>query len=203
MGVLGRFSSDPCVEHYNGAKRVLRYLRKTATSTIELCLGIQGNGQSFTIYADADFAGDPVEMRSTSGMVIRDRYGATVAWKSTKQPVTAKSTADAEFIATAMAMEWMWLGKLENEYHGNKEYRTIPVYNDNEACIANVNRGDYQPPSRHVGVRYYWIRDMVRLGEATVSYMPSTQMPADGLTKGLDRVKHEIFIGFIGLKLPM
>jgi hypothetical protein len=138
-------------------------------------------------------------MRSTSGMVITDRYGSTIAWKSTRQPVTARSTADAEFIATAMAMEYSWLNDLEKEIHSDTNQRTIPVFNDNEAYITNINRGEYQPPSRHVGAQYYWIRDMIRLGEATVNHIASADMPADGLTKRLDHHKHIFFLALLGL----
>ena len=198
VGLLGRFASDPSINHQNGAKRLLRYLQRTAGK--ELCLGNRSrSGSDIAIYADADFAGDAVAMRSTSGMVVKDRYGATVAWKSTKQPITARSTADAEFIATAMAMEYLWLSDLEKEFHYDRKSRPIPIYNDNTACIANINSGEYQPQSRHVGVRYFWIKDLIRFGEATVSHIASDKMLADGLTKGLDRTKHNLFIEYLGL----
>ena len=156
-------------------------------------------GTKAAIYADADYAGDLTEKRSTSGIAVRDRNGATVAWKSTKQPITTRSTAEAEFIATAMAMEFIWLSNLEKEFYHDHNDEPVPVYNDNEACVTNINSGDHQTQSRHAGVRYHWIRDRVRLGEATLSHIPGDQMPADGLAKGLDRTKHQTFLEFIGL----
>ena len=199
VGLLGPFASNLSADHFTGARRVLRYLKKT--KRLELHLGAhQVEIAPLSIYANADFAGDHTELKSTSGMVIEDRYGAVVAWKSTKQPITAKSTADAEYIALAMAMEYMWIGNLEKSFHHDSYHDPIPVYNDNEACIANVKKGKHQPPNRHVCVRYNWIRDMVRLGEATFSQLPSTQMPADGLTKGLDREKHNLFLCYLGMQ---
>jgi hypothetical protein len=90
-------------------KRVLRYLQHT--SQLKLCLGRQttSNLARLDIFADSDFARDRDEMMSTSGMTVVDRYGSTIAWRSAKQNITARSTADAEYIATAMAMEYCWL----------------------------------------------------------------------------------------------
>ena len=138
--------------YHNGAKRLLQYLRKTRG--LELSLGRQSGRIGTPIYADADFAGDRSGWRSTSRMVVKDRYGATVAWKSTKQPLTARSTADAEYIATAMAMEHMWIADLEVELHHEVSRAPVPVYNDNEACIVNLERNEHQPDNHHIGVRY-------------------------------------------------
>ena len=79
VGLLGRFASDPSAMHHHSAKRLLRYLKETAS--LEICLGNRENSGQFTIYADADYAGDQIEKRSTSGVVAKDRNGATVAWK--------------------------------------------------------------------------------------------------------------------------
>jgi len=127
------------------------------------------------IYADADFAGDMVELRSTSKMVVQDWYGATIVWKSTKQLITMKSTTNVEFIATMMAMEHIWVSNLEREFHHEQDCDPypIPVYNDNMAYIANINSGAYQPQSQYVGVRYFWIKDLIRFDKATVSHIPS------------------------------
>ena len=100
--------------HHHDAKRLLRYLKQTAS--LEICFGKLENSGHLTIYADADYAGDQKEKRSASGVVAMDRNGASVAWKSMGQPVTTRSTAEAEFIATAMAMEWIWISDVEKEF---------------------------------------------------------------------------------------
>ena len=198
VGLLGLFALDLSTSHQLGTKRLLRYLKKTAT--FELCLGNRNVGTKAAIYADADYAGDLTEKLSTSGIVVRDRNGATVAWKSTKQPITTRSTAGAEFIATAMAMEFILLSNLEKEFYRDHNDEPVPVDNDNEACVTNINSGDHQTQSHHAGVRYHRIRYRVRLGEATLTHIPGDQMPADSLTKGLDRTKHQTFLEFIGLR---
>ena len=199
IGLLGRFAFNPSADHFAGAKRVLQYLKKT--KGLQLHPGAhQIETVPQTIYVDSDFAGNCRETKSTSGIVINDRYGVDVAWKSTKLPITAKSTADSENIAPAMAMEYMWIGDLEKELYHNSNQDPIPDYNNNKACITNAKKGEHQPPNRHVFVRYNWSRDMTRLGEATLSHLPSPQMPADGLMKGLDREKHNLSLCYLGMQ---
>ena len=125
VGLLDRFASDPSAMHHHDAKRLLRYLKQTAS--LEICLGKRENSDHFTIYADADYARDQIEKRSTSGVVAMDRNGASVAWKSMEQPVTTRSTAEAEFIATAMAMECIWISNLEKEFNRDDSREPVKV----------------------------------------------------------------------------
>ena len=92
-GLLGRFACNPSAVHFTGAKRVLRYLKKT--KTLELQLGAQQVKTALhTIYADADFAGDRTESNPTSGMVIKDCYGVVIvtgrrpSTRSLQTPIT-------------------------------------------------------------------------------------------------------------------
>lgn len=101
-----------------------------------------------------------------------------------------------------MAMELLWISNLEKEFHHDHEFRPVPVYNGNEACVTSINSTEiqHQSQSRHSGVHYHWIRGRARPGEATVSHNPGEQMPADGLTKSLDHTKHNLSLDYIGLK---
>jgi hypothetical protein len=154
-GFLGRFAADPSEKHWNAVKRVLRYLKGTVN--YGLVLGGQDDSGKLEVYGDADFAGDSDELKSTSGFIAIDRHGATVAWKSAKQTITAKSTADAEFTATATAIdEGIWLHKLETEFYPQLIPRgQVTAYNDNTACISNLTKNEHSPPNRHIGVRYW------------------------------------------------
>jgi hypothetical protein len=200
-GMLGRYSANPSKVHWEAVKRVLKYLKKILHYGLELGGGIERDSNQLEAYGDADFAGDRDELKSTTGFVAIDRHGSVVAWNSTKQKITAKSTADAEFTATAFAIEEaVWLQKLEAEFHGNLTEKPVTIYNDNTACIANLTKNEYSPPNRHVGVRYWWIRDVLRLGEANIKHVDTSRMKADGLTKGLDKIKHERFINDMKLR---
>ena len=112
VSLLGRFSQNPGVTHWEGVKRVFRYI--AGARRFRLCLGGKPEtelGEAFDGFADADFAGDS-QFRSTTGYIFRLGIGA-VAWHSKKQTITALSTADAEFIASAAAIqELLWFRQL-------------------------------------------------------------------------------------------
>ena len=74
----------------------------------------------------------------------------------------AKSTADAEFNATAFAIEEaIWLQKRQEELYGRgneseeeEERLLVSAFNDNQACIVSLMNGQFKPSTQHVGVKY-------------------------------------------------
>ena len=102
------------------ARRVMMYLSRKVEYRLNLGIreGVKEPYKTIAIYAVSDFAGDPNSMKSTTRMVVRDRYGTIIAWQSKKQLITAKSTADAEYIASATSIdEGVWMHKLDHELH--------------------------------------------------------------------------------------
>ena len=209
-GLVGRFSANPSTLHWQAVKRILRYVQTTKGYRLQLGAGEKAISskhpsiQALKVYADADFAGEIDGMKSTSGFVIMDLYGATVNWRSRKQQTVAKSTADAEFNATALAAEeGIWLQKVQSELYPadnrKNEYPNIKLYNDNQACIASLTNGKFRASTRHVGVRYFWLKEIIETGEAEMGYLRTDKMVADGLTKALDKTKHEPFVTMLGM----
>ena len=215
-GIVGRFSSDPSDLHWVAVKRILRYIKNSLELRIRLGRsddrasgGEEGEEEEkvkapITVYADADFAGEVDGMRSTTGFIILDQYGSLVHWKSQRQKTIAKSTADAEFNATAVAVEeGIWLAKIQGELYPDKDIdpaRPIVVYNDNQACIASLVNGQFKASTRHVGVKYFWLRELVQEGEVMIMYLRTEEMIADGLTKGLERGKHQAFTKMLSMR---
>ena len=154
-----------------------------------------------TVYADADFAGEVDGIRSTMGFVILDRYGAIFHWKSQRQKTVAKSTADAEFNATALAVaQGIWLAKVQAKlYRELKEVISISVFNLNQACIASLMNDQLRAYTCHVGIRYFWLRELVHEGEVTIMYLRTDEIIADGLTKGLESGKHQGFTRMLSM----
>jgi hypothetical protein len=60
------------------------------------------------------------------------------------------------------------------------------VFNDNQACIANIHHNSFVPHNQHIGLRYHCIRDMVNSQEVDLGHVSTVNMLADGFTKGLD-----------------
>ena len=179
VSLLGRFSQNPGVTHWEGIKRVFRYM--AGTRGLQLCLGRKPEaelGEAFDGFVDADFAGDS-QFRSTTGYIFCLGIGA-VAWHSKKQTITALSTADAEYIASAAAIqELLWFRQLLCRLLRTPVLPPTVLYNDNAAALASFFDDNYRPHSSHIGVKYY--RNM--------RYCATGEMVADGLTKELDRLK--------------
>jgi hypothetical protein len=95
VGMLGRYQSNPGMEHWKAAKRVMRYLQGTKdyglTYRYTDHLEVVG-------YSDSDFAGCVDSRKSTSGYIFLLAEGA-ISWRSAKQTIVATSTMEAEFIA--------------------------------------------------------------------------------------------------------
>jgi len=107
VGALSRFMSCPEQAHMRAAKGVLRYL----CGTTRLGVGY-GSSEPLQGYVDADWAGDVDGRRSTTGFIFTVN-GGPVAWASKRQSTVATSTAEAEYVAAAMATKKaLWLRKL-------------------------------------------------------------------------------------------
>ena len=119
-----------------------------------------------------------------------------------------------EFNSTALAVEEaLWLQKLQEELYGcereceseresengseQEEKPLVSVFNDNQACIASLKNGQFKPSIRHVAVKYFWLRELIRDGDVEISYVRTDEMVADGLTKALERGKHQRFISML------
>eukprot|EP00961_Rhodomonas_salina_P116658 1570053-Rhodomonas_salina.1 len=97
-----RFMSNPGPEHIAAAKRILRYLKGTKGKKLTYTRQSSEMANRLYCYADSDHAGDPDTRRSVTGYVVM-LNGAAVSWQSTRQQVTALSTAEAEYYAASIA----------------------------------------------------------------------------------------------------
>ncbi|RVW94847.1 Retrovirus-related Pol polyprotein from transposon TNT 1-94 [Vitis vinifera] len=95
VGMLGRYLSNPGMDHWKKAKRVMRYLQRTKDYMLTYR---RSSHLEIVGYSDSDFAGCLDSRRSTSGYIFMLAGGA-VSWKSVKQTLVASSTMEAEFIA--------------------------------------------------------------------------------------------------------
>ena len=95
VGVLGWYLSNPGMDHWKAAKRVMRYLQRTK----DYMLTYRRSDQLEIIgYSDSDFDGCLDSRKSTSGCIFMLSGGA-ISWKSIKQTLIASSTMEAEFVA--------------------------------------------------------------------------------------------------------
>jgi hypothetical protein len=74
---------------------------------------------------------------------------------------------------------------------------------DNQGVIALATLGSQNRRTRHINVRYHYIRDCIKSGIIAPHYTPTSDMLANGFIKALDRLKFAIFISSIGMRDSM
>ncbi|RVW73201.1 Retrovirus-related Pol polyprotein from transposon RE1 [Vitis vinifera] len=96
LSVVSQYMHNPGEQHMNAVMRILRYLKNAPRKGILFAKNV--DHQSIEVYTDADWAGAVDDRRSTSGY-FTSVGGNLVTWKSKKQNVVARSSAEAEFRA--------------------------------------------------------------------------------------------------------
>jgi Reverse transcriptase (RNA-dependent DNA polymerase) len=198
VAALGRHSATPGPQHENALSRVFRYLRHTVDKRLVFQRGSK-HGRTLHGYVDADWAGDVNDRKSTSGFVFLLSGGA-VSWSSKKQPCVALSTTEAEYIAATHALkEAVWLRCLLAELYVDVSSPTL-LYIDSQSAMAVACNPEFHDRTKHIGVRYHFLRQLLTDSEIDFSYVPTIDQVADTLTKGLVRVKLESHALAMGLR---
>jgi hypothetical protein len=181
VATLSQFMCNPGRPHWEATKRALRYLKGTAD--FELTLGQTDGG--LEAFVDADWASQP-HRHSMSGYIVL-LNGGPVAWSARKQPLIALSTAEAEYITlTSVIRELLYLQLLISELYKPPPL-PIPVFCNNQAAIALASNGKFQSRTKHIDLRYHFIRSHVKNGTFKLYYCPTDDNVADAFTKALPR----------------
>ena len=164
-------------------RRVIRYLRGSAGRGIRLCPGALG--VSVRAYVDAAY-GVHMDGKSHTGVSIVIGEAGPIFVRSTKQPIVAKSSTEAELIATSDSANQVFHVRnfIIEQGYGDKP---ATIFQDNLSCMALMAKGKSTSlRTRHIQIRYFWVKERVDNGEAVIMHMRSEAMgPANALTKPL------------------
>lgn len=190
VSYLSSFMSKPTRQHWELAKRVLRYLAGTMEHGLVFG-GAPSGGLELVGYSDADWAGDVASRRSRTGYVFM-LNGAAVSWRSQRQQTVALSTAEAEYMAlTSAIQEAVYLRQMLGDLGAGPVGATV-LNEDNQGCIALSKNNMTVGRSKHIDIKYHFSREKVESGEVVVQYCPTQEMLADGLTKPLASPQHHV-----------
>jgi hypothetical protein len=195
VNTLSQYMVEPRSVHWIGAKHVLRYIAGSVDYGLDY---VRGDGVSLVGYTDSDWAGCAIDRKSTSGCCFGLGSGL-VSWYSRKQKSVALSSAEAEYMAASQAScEAIWLRKLLVGLFGQELPPTV-IHCDNQSCIKLSENPVFHDRSKHIEIRYHFIRDWVQRGAVQLQYIPTDEQVADILTKALPRGKHVYFRDKMGL----
>ena len=151
-------------------------------------------------YVDADFAQYTDTRRCITGYVTL-LYGTLLSWLSKKQPLVTLSTTEAEYVALALCLqELLYLKHLLSEL-GLKFTEAIPVYEDNQSCIKVASNPELHARTKHIDVRYFFVKDLVADGVFELVYCQTADMWGDFFTKALPKATFTAFRTSFNMRL--
>ncbi|KHJ42046.1 hypothetical protein D918_07936 [Trichuris suis] len=180
-------------------KDVKTELAKTFKGTSNFGLVCRRSGKPPKGYADADWGACPIDRRSYTGFLFK--YGdAAVSWEARKQRTVALSSTEAEYMSLAEAVkETLWMRTFLREIDESL-VDAIDVYNDNFGAQELARDSVFHARTKHIDTKYHFICEALSRGFVNVIYLPTEQMPADMLTKGLYSSKHNLCAEQLGVK---
>ena len=191
---VAKFCSNPTKEHWTSVKRIMRYLKGTQNYGL-LYKKVNSNTVGFS---DSDWAGDIDDQKSTSGYIFQVG-GTAISWRSRKQSCVALSTAEAEYIALShAAQEAIWLRQLDTDLQSEPQEPTV-IYEDNQAAICMSKNPQSHGKSKHIEIKYHFIREQISKKNIELKYCQTENMVADMLTKGLGKERFQKLIKLAGL----
>jgi hypothetical protein len=140
---------------------------------------------------DSNYATNKDDRKSVSG-ALHTLGGMLVSWLCKTQDVQALSSTEAEYIAAALAAcEIKFLQMLLDEIH----YVEKPgiLLEDNTGCIFLIQNQSVSGRTKHIEVRWHYLRQLYRKGELAVSYVRTDENESDMMTKNVTEVLHSKF----------
>lgn len=197
VNYLSRFQNSYDDNHYKYALRILKYLY--LTKSLKLTFENNMSNPIIECFVDADWAGDVVDRRSTTGYVIK-MYGNVVYWKSRKQGSVTKSSTAAEYVALSESVSELKLIRDVLHDFGIKFKEPINVYGDNSGAISIAKLGNFTKNSKYIETHYHFVNENYVRGNIDILKVDSESNQADIFTKSLGRVKFEKFRNDLKLK---
>ncbi len=162
------------------AKCVLRYVHGTLSHDILF----QPGPMHLTVFTDADWAGNPVDRRSTIGFLVF-LGNNLITWASKKQPTVSCSSTEAEYRSLAVGTaEVAWIHMLLCDLHIFLA-SSPTLWRDNTSAISLASNPVFLARTKHVEVDYHFVRERVVRGDLKVHFIPTIDQLADLLTKAL------------------
>jgi hypothetical protein len=125
----------------------------------------------------------------------------SISWYSKKQKVVAHSSCEIEYIAASTAArQSLWLGRLLADLMMKTEVEPVVLQVDNQSAISLCKNPVLHELSKHIEIRYHFIRDCVDDGSIVVQYVCTNEQLDDILTKPLSWLKFQEMRDKIGVQ---
>ncbi|GKA26541.1 hypothetical protein Tco_0712650, partial [Tanacetum coccineum] len=188
--------SRPTEKHLNAVKRVFRYLK----NTINMGLWYpKDTSFELTAFLDSDHASCLDSRMSTSGGIQFLRGDKLVSWSSKKHECTSMSLAEAKYVSlSACCAQVLWLRTQLTDY--GFHFDKIPMYCDSKAAIAISCNLVQHSRTKHIDVRYHFIKEHVEKGIVELFFVGTKYQLADLFTKALSEDRFKYLVRRLGMR---
>lgn len=193
--ILSQFMHNPKPAHWEAALRVVRYLKSSPGQGILLRANTP---LVLSAWCDSDFGACPHSDRSLTGWFIQ-LGGSPLSWKTQKQNVVSRSSAEAEYRAMAETVsEIIWIRELLPAL-GIPCTAPTTLHSDSLSAISLAANPVYHARTKHVRRDVHFIRDELVNGTIATKHVSTTSQLADILTKALGRKEFADFLAKLGI----
>ena len=99
----------------------------------------------------------------------------------------------------AAFQEALWLRRLAQDFQLSCAESTFIINEDNQGAIALVRDHRFSDRSKHIDIRYFFIREHIEQGAFEVTYCETSKMLADLLTKPLGKLAFAAITKLLGM----
>ena len=175
-----QFMHQPTDTHLVAGKRILRYVQGTLNHSISFRPG----PLSLTAFIDLDWADDPMDRRSTVGLIVF-LGNNPITWQSKKQTIVTRLSTKAEYRAMANCTTDLTWVRLVLKDLGIYFHSPPTIWYDNLSALALASNPVFHARTKHVEVDYHFIREKVTNRDIQLHHISTNDQLADLLTKGL------------------
>nr|GEU94400.1 retrovirus-related Pol polyprotein from transposon TNT 1-94 [Tanacetum cinerariifolium] len=192
----GFSKAKPTEKHLTAVKRIFWYLK----DTINMGLWYpKETGFKLTAFSDSNHAGCLDSCKSTSGGIQLLGGDKLVSWSSKNQDYTSMSSAEAEYVSlSACCAQVLWLRTQIINY--GFYFDKIPMYCDSKAAIAISSNPVYHFRTKHIDVRYCFIKKQVEKGIVELFFVGTEYQLADMFTKALPEYRFKYLVRRLSIR---
>ncbi|KAK9186936.1 hypothetical protein WN944_018325 [Citrus x changshan-huyou] len=197
LSVVSQFMHNPEEQHMKAIMRILRYLKTNPGKGI--LFSKNEDYSNIEVYTDTDWAGSLSDRCSTSGY-FTFVGGNLVTWRSKKQHVVARSSAEAEYLGMALGVcEGLWISFILNDL-GYPSQQPIQLYCDNKAARDIAHNLVQHDRTKHVEVDRFFIKEKLDEKILELPKIRSEDQLADILTKAISSRAFTKFLDKLGMQ---
>ncbi|XP_031268175.1 secreted RxLR effector protein 161-like [Pistacia vera] len=181
VSVVSQFMASPTVHHWAALEQILCHLKRA----LGCCILYANHSHShIECFSDADWAGFKVDRRSTSGYCVFVG-GNLISWKSKKQNVLSRSSAESEYRAMAQAVcQIMWIYQFLTEI-GLETSVPAKLWCDNQAALHIASNLVFHERTKHIEIDCHFVREKLQQGLISIGYVKTGEQLGDIFTKAL------------------